>query len=71
MAIVRPEELNNKNTTDLIGNRIRDPPTCNAVSQLTMPLRNRDVCSKHKRKIQISSFTIREIFIFLILIVSK
>ena len=41
-----------KNTSDLIGNRIRDLQTCNAVPQSTAPLSNRDICSKHKRKIQ-------------------
>ena len=41
-----------KNTNDLIGNRIRNLQTCNEVPQLTAPLNNRDICYKHKRKIQ-------------------
>jgi hypothetical protein len=38
-AIVRPEGLSIKNSSDTIGNRTRDFPTCNVVSQTTAPPR--------------------------------
>ena len=40
-----------KNTSDLIGNRIRGLPTCDVVPQSTAPLSNTVVCPRHNRKI--------------------